>query len=863
MPHQFGNLPNKPISAEDSRQRLQRLVNQSKTDGVKSSSRLIQRLSSSVESPRRVASEPEKVIALPPVRGSAALQRSVVNAAKEKSAEDTWQSEPISSARYLSGIWQQYVHQGRVSGPQEDKVILEVTLPQENEVEAAAAEQLYAGLSNTGEKPSGAFELLVGMLPQLEILFKNPNTALSFEIIADEKEIRFWVVVPKQWANFVEKIIHGAYADAEIEPAVGVQMIAPEGEIQFAELDLKGKVYYPVRMLDEFESDPLGAITSIMSKLDVGERLVLQILVQPADDLWRQRGQLFLQRAQAPPKDEKERKVFVAPAVIEAVTKKVSRPGFRVVVRVLAQAQDAFKAKNILGNMVNAFDQYSLPHLAVFKAKRGKLDKNQVESFVTRSFPRWGNYPILNTTELATIYHFPGKDVKTPRIKWLRSRRSAPPTNLPKEGLYLGVNDYRNQKTQVRIARDDRRRHMYVIGQTGSGKSEFLKYMAYQDIKNGDGLAFIDPHGEAVEDLLKSIPKERAEDVIYFNPGDTERPIGLNILDVKSEEGKHQTVNSFISLLYKLYDPNHTGMVGAQLERAVRNVMLTAMSEEGNTMVEVLRLLTNPKFAEKKIPLIQDPLVKAYWTEQIAQTSEVHRSETLGYFVSKFDRFVTEKLMRNIIGQSHSAFDFRQIMDQKKILLINLSKGKIGEENSNFLGLILVPRILAAAMSRADMPKEERKDFFLYVDEFQNFSTPDFAQILAEARKYRLNLIVANQYIAQIQDDIRNAVFGNVGTMVSFRIGADDAEYMEKQYEPVFSQKDLINLAIGEGATRVLVEGQPSRPFSFMTDWPAMQKIPQNQQIADVIKEMSRLKYGRDRAVVEREVAVRAGFNEQ
>jgi len=401
---------------------------------------------------------------------------------------------------------------------------------------------------------------------------------------------------------------------------------------------------------------------------------------------------------------------------------------------------------------------------------------------------------------------------------------------------------------------------MYTIWQTGSGKSEFLKHMAYQDIINGEGLAFIDPHGETVEDLLAMVPKERAEDVVYFNPSDYDRPMGINILEADTEEQKHQAINSFISLLYKLYDPNRTGMVGPQLERAVRNVMLTAMSEPGNTLIEVLKLLTNPKFAEKKIPLIDDPMVKSYWTEQIAQTSDAQKSETLGYFVSKFDRFVTEKLMRNIIGQSRSAFKFRDIMDNKKIFLANLSKGKIGEENSTFLGLLLVPRILVAAMSRAELKPEDRKDFYLYVDEFQNFSTPDFAEILAEARKYRLNLIVANQYIAQIQEDIRNAVFGNVGTMCSFRIGADDAEYMEKQFDPVFSQRDLINLGIGEVSTRLLIEGQPSRPFSFKTDWEIIKNLPRNEKVGEVIKEISRLKYGRDRRVIESEIAVRAEF---
>ncbi|MBI2189930.1 MAG: DUF87 domain-containing protein, partial [Candidatus Levybacteria bacterium] len=303
-------------------------------------------------------------------------------------------------------------------------------------------------------------------------------------------------------------------------------------------------------------------------------------------------------------------------------------------------------------------------------------------------------------------------------------------------GLYLGKSTYRGLSKPVYIARDDRRRHMYVIGKTGVGKSEFLKDMILQDIKNGEGVCFIDPH-DTIEKLLPLIPAERAEDVILFEPSDIQRPMGLNMLEAKTEEQKHYVVSSIVGLMYKLYDPHQTGIIGPRFEHAIRNAMLTVMAEPGNTFVEVVRVLTDASFVQELLPKVQDPIVRRYWTDQIAQTSDFHKSEVLDYIVSKFGRFVTNKMMRNIIGQSQSAFDFRKVMDEGKILLISLSKGRIGEENSSFLGLILVPKILVAAMSRQDVPEENRRDFFLYVDEFQNFATPDFAQILSEARKYR------------------------------------------------------------------------------------------------------------------------------
>ncbi len=455
------------------------------------------------------------------------------------------------------------------------------------------------------------------------------------------------------------------------------------------------------------------------------------------------------------------------------------------------------------------------------------------------------NTSVLNIEELANVFHFPNKTVQTPNIIWLDARRSTAPINLPEEGLYLGKSVFRGVEKEVRIREDDRRRHFYIIGQTGTGKSQLLMSLALQDIQAGRGVAVIDPHGSDIDELLQKIPPERVDDVILFDVSDTERPFGINLLEANSEDERHMLINAFIALLYKLYDPNHQGIMGPQLERAIRNVMLTAMEDPQSTMVDVLRLLIDDKYVQKFLPLIKDPLVKKFWTDEQAKTTANRKGEMMGYFVSKFDRLVTEKVMRNIIGQPKSSFNFHKIMAEKKILLVDLSKGKIGEENSNFLGLLLVPRILSAALARAGMlGQQEFPDFYLYVDEFQNFATPDFATILSEARKYKLNLVVAHQFIAQLSDDIKDAVFGNVGTMTAFRVGLDDAEFLETQFQPTFTKKDLANLPVGNAYMKLLVNGQPTVPFSLAVDWAKITSTKKDPEVAARIRENSRMKYG-------------------
>jgi hypothetical protein len=335
--------------------------------------------------------------------------------------------------------------------------------------------------------------------------------------------------------------------------------------------------------------------------------------------------------------------------------------------------------------------------------------------------------------------------------------------------------------------------------------------------------------------------------------------MGLNMLEANDEQQKHFVVNSIIGLMYKLYDPHKTGIIGPRFEHAIRNAMLTVMSEEGTTFVEVVRVLTDSKYVQELLPKVTDPIIRRYWTDQIAQTADFHKSEVLDYIVSKFGRFVTNKMMRNIIGQSKSAFNFRKVMDEGKILLINLAKGKIGEENSNFLGLILVPKILVAAMSRQDVPEEQRPDFYLYVDEFQNFATPDFATILSEARKYHLNLTVANQFIGQVEEEVKQAVFGNVGTLVSFRVGVSDANFLQHEFTPTFVESDLTNIERFHVYTKTIVNNEPMVPFSMdLTKDMEDEERRKNPKVAEMIKQLSRLKYGQDRVIIEEEVARRA-----
>ncbi len=728
-----------------------------------------------------------------------------------------------------------------------DSVLYQVAVPRDNEIKIDAAEQMFAALASI--KKGGFWQ-------QFKV-----QDALSFELVARPEDIRFYVWAPKRLADLVEKQIHGAYPDAEVVEVPEQNIFSEEGKVAFAALQLRTAPYYPIKTYRELATDPLSLLTTALAKMGPGEAAAVQVLVSPTESNWRSAGRAFISQTKKSEADPERASYKVDAKTLETVENKVGKPGFETSVRIVTVAPTLEQAKTHLSNIRSAFEQFSSEHNS-FKSRKLWNKSGFVTDFLYRYQPMFhlfGNHPsTLNSEELATLFHLPNKQVTTPHIYWIYSRRAPAPAEIPTEGLYIGKSTYRGVERPVYLSDDDRRRHIYIVGKTGTGKSELLKELILQDIREGKGVCFIDPH-DTIEKILPLIPPERAEDVIYFYPRDFERPMGLNLLEAATEEQKHFIASAIINMFYKLFDPYRTGIVGPRFEHAVRNGMLTAMAEPGTTFVEVVRILTDARFVQELLPKVDDPIVRRYWTDQIAQTSDFHKSEVLDYIVSKFGRFVTDKMMRNIIGQSKSAFDFRDVMDNGKILLINLAKGEIGEENANFLGLVLIPRILMAAMSRQDVPEEERRDFYLYVDEFQNFATPDFAQILSEARKYRLNLCVANQFIGQIEEEVKNAIFGNVGTLMCFRVGVQDANYLAREFAPVFAEEDLLNIERFHVYMKTTVRNEPVPPFSVdLTRDLEEEKKLANPRTAEIIKEMSRLKYGQDRALVEAEITRRA-----
>jgi len=748
----------------------------------------------------------------------------------------------IAGVAFLFGLW-------RKNKLRQEKALsmahLEIRLPRDNEIKIDAAEQMFA-----------SFASLKSAKGRLKF-FKVPDS-IAFEIVARPQDIRFYVSVPKKLLDMVEKQIHGSYPDAQIEEVEEYNIFDnPEGKIAYTMLKLDESDFKPIRTYKDLPVDPLSTFASTLGKMQEGESAAIQFMITPADSSWKSAGRAHISTTKKQEADPETAKYSVDQKELEAVDQKMTKAAFETYIRIITISSTEESADAHLGNIVSAFTQFS-GYNSFTKDKMRWTNGFFMVDFIYRYLPLWGHGSILNTEELATLFHFPNKTVDSPSINWMKSRLAPAPANIPTTGLYIGKSIYRGMSKPIYLQPSDRRRHMYIIGKTGVGKSEFLKDMILQDIRNGEGVCFIDPH-DTIDQILPLIPPERAEDVILFDPSDTTRPMGLNMIEAETEEQKHFMVASVLGLMYKLYDPQKTGIIGPRFEHAVRNAMLTVMAEKGNTFIEVVRILTDPSFVQELLPKVTDPMVRRYWTDQIAQTSDFHKSETLDYIVSKFGRFVTNKMMRNMIGQSVSAFNFRQVMDEQKILFVSLAKGKIGEENSNFLGLVLVPKLLSAAMSRQDMPQDQRKDFFLYVDEFQNFATPDFATILSEARKYRLNLTVANQFIGQMEEDIKNAIFGNVGTIVSFRVGVTDANYLQHEFQPNITEGDLINIEKYHAYVKTQINEEPVPPFSLdLTRDVEAEKKTENPRVAELVRELSRLKYGKPVELIEAEIAKRS-----
>jgi hypothetical protein len=725
-------------------------------------------------------------------------------------------------------------------------VLLEVRIPRDNEIKIDAAEQLFASLHTLYES-----DWLKKRI--------NPQDHFSFEIVALKEDIRFYVSCPAKLQDLIEKQIHGAYPGAEIYAVDEYNIFSETGKVAFTSIKLNRAPYFPIKTFKDLATDPLSSLTSALAKMTDGEGAAIQFLFSPAGGEWQNAGATYIAETKKKEANPETARYHTDQRTYELVENKIGKQGFIASIRIVVSANTQASANMHVKNIAGVFAQYTSNLNSLVPPKRIWFKQLFMTDFIYRYMPLFNkNTATLSAEEIATIFHFPNKLVETPHIHWLNSKRAPAPAEIPTSGLYLGKSRYRGLTRDIYMSQSDRQRHMYIIGKTGTGKSEFLKEMIIQDIKAGKGVCFIDPH-DTVEQILEMIPPERAEDVIYFNPADTDRPMGMNIMEAYTEEQKHFVVSAIINLMYKLYDPHKTGIIGPRFEHAIRNAMLTVMCEPGSTFIEVVRVLTDARFVQELLPKVKDPMVRRYWTDQIAQTSDFHKSEVLDYIVSKFGRFVTDKMMRNIIGQSQSSFDFRKVMDEGKILLINLAKGRIGEENSQFLGLLIVPKILAAAMSRQDVPEAQRPDFYLYVDEFQNFATPDFGVILSEARKYHLNLTVANQFVGQMEEEVKQAVFGNVGTLVSFRVGVSDANFLQHEFTPTFNETDLTNIERFHAFVKTIVNNEPVAPFSMdLTKDMDAEMDARSTKVAELVKELSRLKYGQDKDILEEEISRRA-----
>ncbi|MFA5777442.1 MAG: TraM recognition domain-containing protein [Parcubacteria group bacterium] len=757
--------------------------------------------------------------------------------------------------------------------------------------EIGAMEQLLVTLSNI-KKNVGMFKRIFYGFPHISLEIANP---------AGNEEIFFYISIPKKFRESIEKQVLSFFPNASLEKVQDYTIFYPGNFTAAATLKLKNKFVLPLRTYQMMEVDPLNEISNSLSKLnEEKEGAAIQLVLTPAGFEWKGHGRRIAHEMQqgkrlndvfsksvasqmgkglskgvtdivwaASSKKEnslgKEKdSVQLTPEeqdLIKSIEKKSSLTGFRVNLRLVASADNQARADEILAHLENAFSQFENSDTNYFQVQKRVKGKKIAFDYIFRNFDE-EHAVILSTEEIASIFHLPISTTETPKIKWLKSGVAAPPSNLPKEGgILLGYNDYRGLETKIRLTDNDRRRHIYTIGQTGVGKSVFLQEMAKQDAKSGRGFCFIDPHGDAIEDILTVIPKERAEDVILFDPSDVERPFGLNMLEYDSAHPEQKTfvINEMIGIFDQLYDLKSTG--GPMFEQYMRNAMLLIMDDpdSGSTLMEISKVLSDEDFRRMKISRCKNPIVVDFWTKEAEKAGgEAALANMVPYITSKLTTFISNDMMRPIIAQQKSTINLREIMDSGKILLVNLSKGKIGEINAKLLGMVIVGKILMAALSRVDTPEDQRKDFYLYMDEFQNVTTDSIAQILSEARKYKLALILAHQFIAQLKEEISKAVFGNVGSIVAFRIGAEDAEFLEKQFSPIFTASDLVNVDNRNCFAKLLVNNELSKPFNMKTYPPTRG----DQETANYLKELSRLKYGRDASIVNREIMDRSKIAE-
>lgn len=708
----------------------------------------------------------------------------------------------------------------------------------------------------------------------------------SFEIIAKDGFIRYYAIVPADLKETVKQSIQSAYPTARVEERREENIFeggGNENAVVGAELSLRKEPYLPIATYEDTKRDAQMAMLNALSNVNKNEGASVQILFRPAQKNWFDKAKTYIENTQkgiktktigaslgeifsdiirapfeVPGMHEKTTETTTISSIkqeeLTAITNKMRFPAFETLIRLIASSESKPRSEAILSGLAASFSQFDSPELNGFKINTLKDPKKLAVDYTFRVFPVRTTSNILNSVELASIFHLPEQNaIPNSQVERQLTKQVDGPARLATEGVLLGTNEFRGVKKPIYLDDDDRRRHMYVIGQTGMGKSVFLENIAYQDMCDGRGFAFIDPHGDAVEALLQRVPEERIDDVIYFDPADIEHPVGMNMFEYTSEDQKDFIVQEGISMLQSLFDPNNQGFFGPRGQHMFRNAALLLMADpKGATFIDIPQCFTDPEFVKSKLKYVTDKAVYDYWTKEFPASQKSNDAgEVITWFASKWGPFLSNTIMRNTLGQVKSGFNIREIMDNKKIFLVNLSKGRLGDINANLLGMIFVMKFQQAAMSRQDIPEHERKDFCLYVDEFQNFATDSFESILSEARKYRLNLIVANQFMTQLTDKIREALLGNVGTIICGRVGVTDADLMVKAFTPTFTAEDLTKTANHSAICKVMMFGMPSSPFTM--NLPAPMGEP-NEELMNTLKVYSATKFAKTRSEVEKEI---------
>ncbi len=757
-----------------------------------------------------------------------------------------------------------------------DMTLFEIALPDATDNEnnkkslkelLSAMEQFYSGMHSVGEGRDN---------------HNRNHFTLEIALAEGTDSFIFYVAVPNHKAELFEKQLLGVHLNAKVtETPDDYNIFSDKGIISASYATLTHHEVYPIKLYDSIDHDPLNIILNVFTKLKKeGEGASIQFTICPEDEdiikkfhvilsdvkdgmsvrtassLTRQVAKEFTSLASdlffGSSKKKEEKKVN--DKAVEYIGEKLKSTIMATNIRVIASAESEIRSKQILSDIESSFNQFTEADRngLVFHHPKGSDLSNLIHDYSYRTFSNDYSIP-LNLKELATLFHFP-YGIISPQLKLAKSGIAPAPMEMGDQGIILGINSYRGKDTEIRMTREDRMRHLYVIGQTGTGKTTILKNMIAQDIKNGDGCCFIDPHGSDIQDILSYVPKERIDDVIYFDPAYTARPMGLNMLefDPKYPEQKTFVINELMGIFNKLFDMKTSG--GPMFEQYFKNSAFLAMEDSENpaTLLEIGRILGNEEYRHSLMDRCKNPIVIEFWKNAEKTTGDQSIANFVPYITSKFDNFISNDIMRPVVLQSKSAFNFREIMDNKKILLVNLSKGRLGDINANLIGLLIVGKIQMAALSRVDMYGQKMNDFYLYIDEFQNVTTDSIASILSEARKYRLSLTVAHQYISQLEENIKNAVFGNVGSMAIYRVSTEDANFVEQKFKPTFTAADIMKLDNFNSYVSMLVNGTPTKPFSMTSHWSLTPKG--NVEIVEKIKQLSYLKFGRPREEVEEEI---------